>query len=154
MSVATVENRDSRQDTASPAIDWRKRASDAWSDPGWGEAAADYHRSRGKRPLIVETEPYRLTHLRRLLMDSVSLERAWGELNRRQDAPQATVAALVYELRMHGLAAFEHSNCRRRLAELSAEQLRELIAALIRVRERFAVVTDELLIALDRIRRP
>jgi hypothetical protein len=56
--------------------------------------------------------------------------------------------------RMDGLAAFEHPNCRRRLAELSTQQLRELMAALIRVRPRCAAVTDELLIALDRIGRP
>jgi hypothetical protein len=153
MSVTAVENRDSHQDTASPAIDWRKRASDAWSDPGWGEAAADHHRSRGKRLLIVETKPERLTHLRQLLMDTVSLERAWYELNRGDCAAPATVESLFYELRTNGLAAFEQPNCRRRLAELSAEQLRELMAALIRVRPRCAAVSDELLIALDRIRR-
>ena len=49
---------------------------------------------------------------------------------------------------------FEHPNCRRRLAELSTEQLRELMAALIWVRPRCAALTDELLIALDRIGRP
>ena len=39
------------------------------------------------------------------------------------------------------------------LAELSTEQLRELMAALIRARPRCAAATDELLIALDRIGR-
>jgi hypothetical protein len=35
-------------------VDWRQRAQDAWNDPGWREAAADYHRQRGNRTLIVE----------------------------------------------------------------------------------------------------
>jgi hypothetical protein len=70
-----------------------------------------------------------------------------------RSTPQTTVNALIYQLRMDGLGAFEHPSCGRRLAELSTEQLRELMAALIRARPRCAAVTDELLIALDRIRR-
>ena len=69
-------------------------------------------------------------------------------------APQSTFDALHYELRSRGLAALEHPSCRRRLVELSAKQLRELMAALIRIRAKFPGVTDELLLALDGIRRP
>jgi hypothetical protein len=77
----------------------------------------------------------------------------WRELNdpSARPTPQTTVSALLYQLRVDGLGA--HPNCRHRLAELSTEQLRELMAALIRTRPRFAAVTDELLIALDRIGR-
>jgi hypothetical protein len=90
-----------------------------------------------------------------LLADEISLDRAWRELNDdgNQPAPQVTLDALIYELRMDGLAALEKPNCRRRLADLSDGQLRELIAALIRARTRCAAITDELLITLDEIRR-
>jgi hypothetical protein len=78
---------------------------------------------------------------------------AFDRTLRRDGAPQSTLDALNYELRSHGLAALEHPNCRHRLTEVSPEQLRELMTALIRVRAECAAVTDELLIALDRIRR-
>jgi hypothetical protein len=131
VSVATDDNRVSHQDTFEEAC-----------------RRADEKRRR-------EPEPERLAQLRRLLDGSVSLERAWAELYRRRrvDAPRATVEALLYELRTHGLPAFERPSCRRRLSELSADQLRELMASLIRVRAGCPAVTDELLITLDRIRR-
>jgi hypothetical protein len=69
-------------------------------------------------------------------------------------APQSTFDALHCEVRSRGLAALEHPSCRQRLVELSAEQLRELMAALIRTRAKFPGVTDEILLALDGIRRP
>ena len=127
----------------------------AWDVPSWRQAAVEYHRDRPGR-LAVEIEPKQLARLRRLMADDVSLDRVWRELNDpgARPTPQTTVNVLFYQLRMDGLAAFEHPNCRRRLAELSTEQLRELMAALIRVSPRCAAVTDELLIALDRIGRP
>ena len=122
----------------------------------WRQTAADYHHERGRRTLVVEIDPERLARQRRLMADDISLDRVWRELNDSgaRPIPQTTVNALLYQLRMDGLAAFEHPNCRRRLAELSTEQLRELMAALIRLRPNCAAVTDELLIALDRIGRP
>jgi hypothetical protein len=126
-----------------------------WDAPSWRRAAVEYHRDQPGR-LAVAIEPERLARLRRLMADDISLGRVWRELNDpgARPTPQTTVNALLYQLRMDGLGAFEHPNCRRRLAELSTEQLRELMAALIRVRRRCAAVTDELLIALDRIGRP
>lgn len=105
--------------------------------------------------MVAQIEPERLTRLRLLLADDISLDRAWRELNDpgARPTPQTTVDALLYQLRTQGLAAFEYPNCRRRLADLSVEQLREVMAALIRARMRCASVTDELLIALDGIRR-
>ncbi|HKA65269.1 MAG TPA: hypothetical protein VKD00_06065 [Methyloceanibacter sp.] len=88
--------------------------------------------------------------------DAMPLDALCAHFNRalrRDGAPQSILDALNYELRSHGLAAFEHPNCRDRLAEVSVKQLRELMAALIQVRAACAAVTDELLIALDRIRR-
>jgi hypothetical protein len=128
---------------------------DGWRDPGWAKAARDYHRARAGRRSVVEIDPERLGRLRRLLGDDISVDRAWRELNEAggRPAPQSTADALLYQLRTHGLAAFHDPSCRCRLADLSVEQLREVMAALIRVRARFTGVTDELLIALDRIRR-
>jgi hypothetical protein len=71
-----------------------------------------------------------------------------------EGAPQSTFNALHYELRSRGLAALEDPSCRQRLVELSDEQLRELIAGLLRTRAKFPDVTDELLLSLDGIRRP
>ena len=128
---------------------------DRWSDPGWGDAARQYHAARGGRLLVVEIQPERLARFRQLLGDNTSLDRVWRELNERGDrpAPQATFDALLYELRTLGVAAFKNPSCRRRLADLSDLQLRELLAALIRTRARYPAITDELLIALDEIRR-
>jgi len=97
-----------------------------------------------------EPEPERLRQLRRLMADDVSLERAWFELNRRHDneAPQVTIEALVYELRTHGLAALEPPNCRRRLADVSTAQLRDVIARLLRLRPKYLAITDDLLLKL------
>jgi hypothetical protein len=122
----------------------------------WRQAAADYHHARGRRTLVVEIDPERLARLRLVMADDISLDRVWRELNDpgARPIPQITVSALLYQFRMDGLAAFEHPTCRRRLAELSTEQLRELMAALIRLRPNCAAVTDELLIALDRIGWP
>jgi hypothetical protein len=88
------------------------------------------------------------------MADDISLDRVWRELNDpgARPTPQTTVNALLYQLRMDGLAAFEH-----RTAGAGSPNSRpsncELMAALIRVRPRCAAVTDEL-IALDRIGRP
>ena len=46
----------------------------------WRQAAADYHRARGQRTLVVEIEPERLARLRHLMADDVSLDRAWHEI--------------------------------------------------------------------------
>jgi hypothetical protein len=67
--------------------------------------------------------------------DAMSLDGLCAHFDRtrrRDSAPQSTLGALNYELRSHGLGAFKRPNCRHRLAEVSAEQLRELMAALTR----------------------
>jgi len=102
-------------------------AADPWDDPGWREAALDYHKKRGNRPGIVSYEPEEIARLRRLMDDKVSPERAWHDLNSRASgAAASTVEALVYGLR-DGLAALEQNRDRlRRLSELSVEQLRDV----------------------------
>ncbi len=59
-----------------------------------------------------------------LMADSVSLGRAWHELNdpRNRPAPQATIEALMYSLR-RGTEAITEPDNQRRLAELSEDQL-------------------------------
>lgn len=79
-----------------------------------------------------------------------SLGRSSAELNRRRhlDAPQATIEALLHELRMHGLAALSHPNCLRRLDDVSTAQLREMLARLIKLRPKYPTITDDLLLKL------
>jgi hypothetical protein len=127
----------------------------SWSDPGWREAVRDYHTARAGRRLVAQVEPNRLVLLCLLLAEDISLDRAWRELNERgaRPAPQVTLDALLCQLRTDDLAAFENPSCIRRLADLSEGQLREVMAALIRARTNCTAVTDELLIALDEIRR-
>jgi hypothetical protein len=76
-----------------------------WDAPSWREAAAWYHEQRGDRVLIVEP---------------ASFKRAAGA------APKPTVDALMYSLRERGVAALAEPATRRRLGELSEEQLREV----------------------------
>src|SRR5262245_57791397 len=107
-------------------------ADDAWSAPGWREAAAEYHQERNGRTLVVEIEPERLTRLRELMADDVTFERAWHEINHPTDRAAArTVEALMLGLREHGVAALAEPKTRRRLADLSSEQIRQILARLI-----------------------
>jgi hypothetical protein len=112
-----------------PPIDWQQRTEDAWDEPGWREAGADYHRARSGRRAVVEIEPERLAQLQRLMGDNISLDRAWDEINRtardQYAAPQATVEVLMFSLR-RGVAALSRADMLRRLPELSNEQLREV----------------------------
>ena len=63
-------------------------------------------------------------------------------------ASQATYDAILYELRTYGISQLAKPNCRRRLFDLSTEQVRELIAALMRLRPRYPAITDDLLLKL------
>ena len=64
------------------------------------------------------------------------------------DAPQTTYDATLWELRTYGVAQLAKENCRRRLSDLSIKQLRELIAALMRLRPQYSMIDDELLLKL------
>src|SRR5262249_40934057 len=77
-------------------------AAEAWSSPGWKQAALEYHHTRGNHALIAETSPEHLARLRRLMSNEVSHERAWDEIGRTareryNEAPEATYNAVVYE---------------------------------------------------------
>jgi hypothetical protein len=68
----------------------------------------------------------RLKHLRRLLKDGVSLERAWSELNRGDGrTPEALVEALMFSLR-RGVGEIDKPDTRRRLAALNKRQLKQV----------------------------
>ncbi len=70
-------------------------------------------------------------------------------------APEVTYEAACYELRTYGVEALKNPNCRRRLGDLSAEQLDRVIAALIRMRGRDYCpgINDELFLALEGLRQ-
>jgi hypothetical protein len=131
-------------ETTAPAPDWKALAVvGAWDAPSWKEAAADYHKVRKGRPSIVEIEPERLRHLRKLMDDSVSCERAWDEINRAararyNAAPPPTVEALIYFLRERGVKALAEPPTQRRLSELTDAQMIEVGERLRRLKPRIA----------------
>jgi hypothetical protein len=113
---------------------------------------ADARKARSEKPHYVDASLWREPphYVAALLDRSVSLDRAWAELNRRRlvDASQATVEALLNEMRTHSLAALKRPSCRRRLADASSAQLRDIIARLIRLRPKYSTITDDLLLKL------
>jgi hypothetical protein len=69
---------------------------DPWNAPGWHEAAIEYQQKRECRTLIVEIEPERLIHLRKLMADRVSIERVGHELNKSARGATATLQTAQY----------------------------------------------------------
>src|SRR5262245_4564777 len=71
-----------------------------------------------------------LKRLRRML-DDISLERAWHELNETPErpAPQVTIEALMFSLRAGGVA-LAREDVRERLAHMSEAQLHEICTRL------------------------
>jgi hypothetical protein len=64
-------------------------------------------------------------------------------------AARSTYDACLYGLREYGLPQLEKPRCRSRLADLSSEQIRELISALLRLRPKYqATICDELILKL------
>lgn len=84
--------------------------------------------------------------------DNVSLASAYYQIHRHHFADHAaasTAEAAVYELRTHGLAQLRKPNCQRRLGALSPEQVREVIARLIKLRPQYSKIDDEMLLQLE-----
>jgi hypothetical protein len=104
-----------------------------WSAPGWKDAAAEYHVERGRRHLLGELDPERLRRLPRLLDDStISFDRTHREVNAarlRGRAATSEVEALEFSMRK-GIEALMAPAAKRRLSELSEDQLREVRAQL------------------------
>jgi hypothetical protein len=84
--------------------------------------------------------------------ETISVDRLWDEFNRRAPerygAPQSTYDALLWELREFGVMRLAERECRRRLGDLSTAQVRELVAALIRLRPKWPNVTDNLILKI------
>jgi hypothetical protein len=83
---------------------------------------------------------------------SLKLQRQFWLL-RLYAAPKATYDALLYELRSYGLPRLQNPTCRQRLGDMSDLQLKELIAALIRLQPNYPNITDELIVVLNGILR-
>jgi hypothetical protein len=66
-------------------------------------------------------------------------------------APNSTVEALVFELRTDGLAALNEPSCIRRIDDISAAQLREVLGRLIKLRPKYPLITDDLLLKIGRL---
>jgi hypothetical protein len=83
--------------------------------------------------------------------EALSLDTAWAQLNdprRFERAAQTTVEALVFELRENGAAQLEKENCRRRLGELSVEQLLEVVNRLTAMQPQHPKINDALIAAI------
>lgn len=64
-------------------------------------------------------------------------------------AADSTVDALMYSLRERGAAALLERACLDRLADLSSDQIRDIIDRLTALRPRYPKITDELLSKLE-----
>src|SRR5262245_53663297 len=51
-----------------------------WDGPSWRASAKDYHKQRASRRTSETISSERLAHLRRLMADNISIDRAWHEL--------------------------------------------------------------------------
>jgi hypothetical protein len=122
-------------------------ADDAWSAPGWRDAAVDYHKDRGDRVSVIAYTADELARLRGLMADNVTLERAWHEVNHPTDCAAAS-KALMLALRERGVAALAEPDCQRRLADTSTAQVREILARLMALRPAYPAIDDELLFLL------
>jgi hypothetical protein len=95
------------------------------------EAAAAILRHKQNRGAAVR-DNRQSESLRRLMADDVFLAEAWYEVNvaaHRRQAAASTVDALVYQLRRGGIALSD-PGARRRLSDLSEQQLHEVSARL------------------------
>ena len=94
-----------------------------------------------------------LEFLRELMADdNLSLEAVYCKIHQRHfrdHAAASVIEAVVYELRTHGLAQLKNPHCRRRLGELSPEQMCEVLARLIKLRPQYPKIDDELLLQLE-----
>jgi hypothetical protein len=116
---------------------WKQIAGEAWNAPSWKQAALEYHHARGNRTLIVETMPEDLARLRGLMSDSVSLERAWAELNDpgNRPTPKATIEAVMHAVRARGLGALKELATEERLESCDAAAKAEIERQIAKLRK-------------------
>jgi len=79
-------------------------------------------------------------------MHDESDDRSGADRVRDGDAPQSTYHACLYELREYGVTQLTKPSCKRRLGDLSIDQVRELIAALLRLKPKYRVTINDTLI--------
>jgi hypothetical protein len=70
-----------------------------------------------------------------------------------KEAAPTTLEAVMYELREDGIAALRVPNCRRRLGDLSPQQVKEVLNRLLTLRPRYPKITDELIARIDGLRK-
>jgi hypothetical protein len=131
MSMATADNRPSRPRPACSICGASPCLSPSFCRV-CRRADAKYAAERQRESATVQ-------RARRLLNNSVSLERAWAELNdpRNRPTPQVTIEAIMYCVRERGVAALAEPSNKERLKTCDAaakRQIRERIARLTRKR--------------------
>lgn len=78
--------------------DWKAKAEQAWHEPGWRDAARDYH---ANRPTIERNQ-------------------------RARSTPVSTIEAILFCVRERGLAALDESTNRERLERCDAPALAQI----------------------------
>ena len=108
-----------------------------WDGPSWRASAKDYHEQRASRRTSETISPERLAHLRRLMADDSSIDRAWHELEADRTAPKATVDALMFSLR-RGINELTQPSTLRRLSTLDEYQLEDVCLRVQAFQQRIA----------------
>ena len=108
-----------------------------WDGPSWRASAKDYHEQRASRRTSETISLERLAHLRRLMADDISIDRAWHELEADRTAPKATVDALMFSLR-RGINELTQPSTLRRLSTLDEYQLEDVCLRVQAFQQRIA----------------
>ena len=108
-----------------------------WDGPSSRASAKDYHEQRASRRTSETISLERLAHLRRLMADDISIDRAWHELEADRTAPKATVEALMFSLR-RGINELTQPSTLRRLSTLDEYQLEDVCLRVQAFQQRIA----------------
>jgi hypothetical protein len=100
---------------------------DPWDNPGWAEAAEEYQKARGNRVSVIDIAPADVRRIKALLEPSVSLERAYWQIqNQPRPTPETVVDAILYCVQARGLAALKEPKNIERLSRCDAAALAEV----------------------------
>jgi hypothetical protein len=108
-----------------------------WDGPSWRASAKDYYEQRVSRRTSETISPERLAHLRRLMADDSSIDRAWHELEADRTAHKAIVDALMFSLR-RGINELTQPSTLRRLSTLDEYQLEDVCLRVQAFQQRIA----------------
>jgi hypothetical protein len=98
-------------------------------------------------PTILEIADCRCDHEMMKKFEDLGRDRRdhqHGDAADHGGAVASTVQALEYELRTYGIDQLKKSRTQGRIAELSGEQMTDLVAALQRMQPEYLQITDEL----------